>query len=132
MQIIREEKLDKIIKEKEFKWDFDIKEEGIYGLEITVSAKKGKWYNIFRKDDGDLKLIINGQIQKNQEPKSHKYWYWCGKVLKGSSKEFFKELNLKENLCYLEFWADRSPKIEEIKIGLGKISSQSIGRNRFG
>ena len=85
-------------------------------LFIKASVKKGKWHDIFQKDDGDLKLVINGEIQKNQEPKSHKYWYWCGRTLKGNSKVFEKELNLKPDLHYVEFWTDRNPEVEEIKI----------------
>jgi len=59
------------------------------------------------------------KFKKNQEPKSHKYWFWCGRTLKGKEKVFEKELNLAANLHYIELWADRSPEIKEIKIGLG-------------
>ncbi len=55
-------------------------------LSITAKAEKRK------RDDDDLKLIIDGQIQKNAEPKSHKYWYWCGKTLNGKEKEFSVDL----------------------------------------
>jgi hypothetical protein len=89
-------------------------------LFIKASVKKRERYQIFNRDDEDLKLIINNQIQKNQEPKSHKYWYWCGRILKGKTKIFEKELNLKPGLLYLELWADRSPEIEEIKIIIKK------------
>ncbi|MBI4652884.1 hypothetical protein HY750_01385 [Candidatus Kuenenbacteria bacterium] len=94
-------------------------------LKIKASAKKGKWYNIFKKDDSDLKLIINRQVQKNQEPKSHKHWFWCGQILNGNSKIFEKELNLKPDLHYVEFWADRNPVVEEIKI---KIFQKIFGK----
>lgn len=39
MQQILEEKLSKIIKEKELKWNFQINKEGIYGIEITALSK---------------------------------------------------------------------------------------------
>ncbi|MDO9399125.1 MAG: hypothetical protein Q7T79_00340 [bacterium] len=89
---------------------------GLKFLKIKASAKLGKGFLFFKKDDSDLKLIINGEIQKNQEPKSHKHWYWCGRTLKGNLKIFEKELNLKPDLHYLELWADRSPEVEEIKL----------------
>ncbi len=82
---------------------------------ITASAGKRE------EDDDDLKLIIDGEIQKNTEAKSHKYWFWCGRVLKGKSKLFEKELNLKPDLHYIEFWADRMPTLYSIKFNLGPI-----------
>ncbi|MFH1838653.1 MAG: cell wall hydrolase [Candidatus Kuenenbacteria bacterium] len=93
---------------------------GLNFLKIKALAKEGKKFLFFQKDDSDLKLIINGEIQKNQEPKSHKNWYWCNRILKGNSKTFEKELNLKPNLHYIELWADRNPEIEEINLKIEK------------
>jgi len=93
-------------------------------LKIRAKAQEGKKFTLFKRDDSDLKLIINNQIQKNQEPKSHKYWYWCGRTLKGESKIFDKELNLESGIHYLELWVDRNPKIEEIKIGVRENERQ--------
>ena len=94
---------------------------GLNSLKIKASAKQGKTFLFFKKDDSDLKLIINGQIQKNQEPKSHKNWFWCGNTLKGKSKLFEKELNLGSDIHYLEFWTDRNPEVEEITIGIEEL-----------
>lgn len=94
---------------------------GLQSLKIKATAKQGKTFLFFQKDDSDLKLIINGQIQKNQEPKSHKNWFWCGRILKGNSKTFEKELRLGSNIHYLELWADRNPEVEEIKLIISKI-----------
>ncbi|MBU4000132.1 cell wall hydrolase, partial [Patescibacteria group bacterium] len=88
---------------------------GIKSLKIKALANIKK-RGFLRKDDSDLKLLINDEIQKNEELKSHKNWYWCGRALKGKSKLFEKELNLKPELHYLEFWADRNPEIKEIRI----------------
>ena len=93
----------------------------IKALKIEASAEEGKKFFVFKRDDSDLKLIVNGEIQKNEEPKSHRNWYWCGGVLKGKEKIFERELNLKPKIHYIELWADRSPKIKEIKIILKKI-----------
>lgn len=89
---------------------------GLQSLKIKALAREGRKFLFFQKDDSDLKLIINGEIQKNEEPKSHKNWYWCGRTLKNNLKIFEKELNLKSDLHYIEFWADRNPEIEEIKL----------------
>ncbi|NQU82417.1 MAG: cell wall hydrolase [Parcubacteria group bacterium] len=89
---------------------------GLGTLSVKASAKKGTWYSIFRRDDDDLKLIINKTIQKNYDKKCHKYWHWCGRALKGESKQFQETLNLPPDTHYIEFWADRSPLIENIEL----------------
>lgn len=101
-------------------------------LSITASAEKRG------SDDDDLKLIIDGEIQKNIEPKSHKYWYWCGRTLEGKQKEFQKEINLPRGLHYIELWADRMPRLDKIQMSglerkiFGKIALyQDIEKNDF-
>lgn len=85
-------------------------------ISITATASKHS-----KEDDDDLKLIIDNVIQKNTETKSHKYWYWCGRTLKGRKKEYTRDLNLPQRLHYIELWTDRMPKLDEIRlIGLGK------------
>jgi len=83
-------------------------------LSISAKAEKRK------KDDDDLKLIIDNKIQKNHEASAHKCWYWCGRTLKGRKKEFNKELNLSRGLHYIELWADRTPRLERIDLDLGE------------
>lgn len=97
---------------------------GLDSLFIQASAKQGKKYLFFRRDSDDLKLIINGEIQRNPNPKVklHKYWYWCGRILKGDSETFEKGLNLAPDLHYIELWADRSPEVEDIELELSGIS----------
>lgn len=81
-------------------------------------------------DKDDLKLIIDGEIQlnENEADKKHKYWYWAGKLLDGQEKEFSKELNKAKGAHYIELWADRMPEIKNIKISLGS-DSQTGGEN---
>lgn len=69
-----------------------------------------------RADDDDIKLIIDGKIEQNAEPKAHKNWYWCGRVLQGREKFFNKELNLSAGLHYFEFWVDQSPCLDKIEL----------------
>jgi len=99
---------------------------GLKTFKITASVKEGKKFLFFKKDDSDLKLIINGEIQENQESKSHKNWFWCGRTLKGKEKTFEKELNLSSGLHYIEFWADRSPEVKETRIGISQKESYPI------
>ncbi|MBU3965010.1 transglycosylase SLT domain-containing protein, partial [Patescibacteria group bacterium] len=84
------------------------------------------------EDDDDIKLIIDGNIQKNEMDKSHKNWFWCGRILNGQEKEFNQELNLAKGLHYIEFWADRTPEIKQIKIVLGKTETDNEGDKKFG
>jgi len=81
-------------------------------LLILASADKKE------RDDDDVKLIINGNIEKNKENKLHNNWYWCGKTLKGKEKTFKKVLNLPKGNYFIELWADKRPFLRKIEIGL--------------
>lgn len=67
-------------------------------------------------DDNDLQVRINGVREQNNEPKAHKYWFWCGRVFSGQSKTFERTLSLKPGFNYIEFWADRTPIFNELNI----------------
>ncbi|MDP3697824.1 MAG: transglycosylase SLT domain-containing protein [Candidatus Taylorbacteria bacterium] len=84
-------------------------------LKIQASAdKKGN-------DDDDLQIKINGERQLNENVEApHKYWFWCGRVLKGQIKYFEKKANLLTGLHYIEFWADKTPQLIQIKLEIGK------------
>jgi len=81
-------------------------------------------------DDDDLQLKINGERQINDTLKSHKYWYWCGRVLKGQSKTFDKKLNLAAGLHYIELWADNTPVLESVEMALIRKDKKS-GKDSF-
>lgn len=84
----------------------------ITSLSITAEANKNSG------DDDDLKLIINGRIQTNEHSKSHKDWYWCGKVLKGKDKTFFKDINSKIKQYNIDLYSDETPRLSRIEIGI--------------
>lgn len=94
------------------------------GLKIQASA------NQKHGDDDDLQLKINGERQINDTPKSHKYWYWCGRVLRGQSKTFDKKLNLAAGLHYVELWIDNIPVVDQIVFRLTeqKLVEGEVGR----
>lgn len=87
-------------------------------LKIAAKAEKRK------KDSDDIKLIIDGEIQKNPDSKKFKNWYWSGNLDNGEEKEFNKELNFSEGLHYIELWADRMPTLNKIILNLGKEESK--------
>lgn len=68
-------------------------------------------------DDDDLKIIINGQVQKNSTNR-HKDSYFCGFSQKGVPTTFIKNLETKEEINYLELYADKTPALDSIKLTL--------------
>lgn len=84
--------------------------------DITVHASAGK----SRGDDDDLQLRIDGERQINNTPKSHTYWYWCGRVLNGQTRTVKQEINLSADLHYIELWADNSPTLKSVEFNFDK------------
>ncbi len=86
----------------------------LFITKLFISAKANK----NGRDDDDLKLIINGKIQTNENTKSHRDWYWCGKILKGKEKSFSQDINLKNKQFNLDLYSDGSPRLHKIEIGI--------------
>ncbi len=93
----------------------------VKNLKINAVAKKYPE----NKDDDDIKLIIDGNIQKNETDKSHKNWFWCGRISNGQEKEFNQEINLESRLHYIELWADRMPEINSINFSIDFKKAES-------
>ena len=100
MKQILEEKLDRVIKEREFKWSFLIEENGIYGIEITASARSW-WQNLlesraFLKDDNLTLKIDNISFSKKSGKRGlfDSEVAWNGNNLKGLKKTNFFILKL--------------------------------------
>jgi len=89
---------------------------------LTISAKANKRAG----DDDDIKLIIDGEIQKNQVKNSHKDWYWCGKISKGEEKKFTKQVSWNGGLHYLDLYSDESPFLYSIELALADNSQPRI------
>lgn len=88
---------------------------GITDLFVKATANLGK-----NEDDNDLQIRINGTREENVASRAHRYWYWCGRVLRGQSKTLKKVLNLKRGIHYVEFWADRIPVFNELNLRVTK------------
>lgn len=95
------------------------------GLKIQASA------NQRHSDDDDLQLRINGERQINDTARAHKYWYWCGRVLKGQTKTFDERLNLAIGLHYIELWTDNTPVVESISLYFGVVPSERFKKGRI-
>ena len=77
------------------------------------------------RDSDDIKIIIDGQIQFNffSRAKYH-FWRFAGFLLSKNNptRTTYEtiEKNLKQGLHYLEFYADRTPKINQIVLDFGQ------------
>jgi hypothetical protein len=89
---------------------------GVAIKDMSVSALAGKYPR--SRDDDDLKLVIDGQAQANKDKKSHRDWFWCGKILNGSAAIFKLAVNWTGGRHYLELWADRKPRLNFIKLSI--------------
>lgn len=90
-------------------------------LSIVAIANKN------RRDDDDLKLIINGETQKNENKKAHRDWYWCGKILKSKEAIFSKEINSKIKQFNLDLHADETPFLSKIEIEIKTETEEGLG-----
>lgn len=66
-------------------------------------------------DDDDLKIFINGDIQKRPENR-HQESYFCGFTSKGNKENFIKELNFERGLHYIELFADKTPVLNSVEM----------------
>jgi hypothetical protein len=89
---------------------------------LTVKATT-RWRFL---DSDDIKLIIDGKIQKPEGFFSKwRNWLWSGsifkKLLQKETQTKTIETNLKgKEIHYIEFWADRTPILHRMKMDLGK------------
>lgn len=94
--------------------------------DLIISAKADKR----GRDDDDIKLIIDGEIQKNDPSaggkKSHQGWYWCGKVSKGEKKEFKQAVNFNGGLHTVDLWADKAPFLYKIELALNEAATKNV------
>ncbi|MBU1179669.1 hypothetical protein KJ885_01865 [Patescibacteria group bacterium] len=89
-------------------------------LDISASCEKR-----FRDSD-DIKLVIDGEIQKNEASKIWgKNWYWRGSQLKGGEKSARFYSNLKKGNHDIELWADRTPLLNKLEICQNNIKKET-------
>ena len=94
----------------------------------SISADASVSWHFF--DGDDVKLIIDGQIEKNTQSRFWKDWVWHATPLdlfsgpKRESKTFTKNLQLGTH--YVEFWADKSPTLHQISFDLGDFKPERI------
>lgn len=92
----------------------------ITSLSITAKVNKNG------RDDDDLKLIINGEIQKNENKRSHRDWFWCGKILQGREKVFSRDIETQAKQYNFDLYSDGKPFLRKIEIGLKPAETKRI------
>ena len=82
-------------------------------LDISISCQK-KFL-----DSDDVKLIIDGTIQKNTKSIWRgKNWFWRGQQLRGRTEINNFYPNLPTGIHYVELWADGTPILKSFDISL--------------
>lgn len=93
-----------------------------FSADITVNYR-------FRDSD-DVKLLVDGQVKKNNFSILRRSWLWSAnlltKVLKKERQKKTLEENLNKGIHYIEFWADRMPVLHQIVLDLGEVSSTAL------
>lgn len=92
----------------------------IQNITIDATVLTGRQHMVFFRDDDDLKAIINGEVVKNDLPKSHTDWYWCGqgqRYQQTSRRTLEKKLS-GETKNTIELYADRTPTIHRFELTL--------------
>lgn len=81
-----------------------------------------QWHLI---DSDDVKLIVDSDIQRNPDAILRKNWLWAGSLLKkfqqNERQEHAFEENLRQGVHYIEFWADRTPILHQVKLDIGEV-----------
>ncbi len=72
-------------------------------------------------DGDDVKLIIDGEVQKNTSPLSvlHRNWLWNSFPFQNERREKTFTPTLPKGIHYIELWADRTPILHRAKFNAG-------------
>ena len=90
-------------------------------LDVSVKCEQRK------RDSDDVKIIIDNKVQENKQSSWWgKKWYFRGSKLQGKTEETRFYPKLSKGIHYVEFWADRTPVLNEIKMDLGIKGEKKI------
>lgn len=89
-------------------------------IAIDATVLTGRQHRVFFRDDDDLKVVINGEIVKNDLPKSHTDWYWCGQSQRyqQTNRRILEKEVSGETRSTIELYADRTPTIHRFELTL--------------
>lgn len=72
-------------------------------------------------DSDDVKVIIDGDIKRNDRSLLHKFWYLAASLLFGENQSVNFPVNLLPGPHYIEFWADRMPILRDFIVNFVKV-----------
>lgn len=96
---------------------------------VDLSLDKFKTELILKRrfiDSDDVKVIINDKIERNNQSKLHKLWYFITSLFTGEIQTETFIVNLSKNTHYIEFWADRMPTMQKIIFEFGENNQKRI------
>ena len=102
-------------------WLIFLLNESISISSLAISATTEKQHG---NDDNDLRLSLDGTIIKNESAKSHRDWFWCGKILNGTSKKFQKHFDNNASPTRINLDADGTPIIDSLIITVSQKKAQ--------
>jgi len=83
-------------------------------LDVSVKCEQRK------RDSDDVKIIIDNKVQENEQSSWWgKKWYFRGSQIKGNTEETRFYPKLSKGTHYIEFWADRMPVLNWVKMNIG-------------
>ncbi|MEK7111036.1 MAG: lytic transglycosylase domain-containing protein [Patescibacteria group bacterium] len=65
-------------------------------------------------DSDDVKIVIDDSIKRSNQNRRQKFWYFIASLIRGEKQSEKFVVDLPPGMHYLEFWADRMPKLEKI------------------
>lgn len=79
-------------------------------------------------DSDDLKIIIDGDIKRNNLGGKFKFWYLVSSFFSDKRKFIEFEENLDIGIHYFEIWRDKMPILHNVKLELSYIETDSEKR----
>ncbi|MBI2017988.1 cell wall hydrolase [Candidatus Daviesbacteria bacterium] len=70
-------------------------------------------------DSDDVKVVVNGSVQRNFHSNFRKFWYFIASLFTGEVQLATFTPDPGVGLHYIEFWADRMPTLHELVINFG-------------
>ncbi len=98
---------------------------------FTISADVTVGWHPWQGDE--LKMSVDTSIAKNEKLLRNQNWAWAAKPIQkitGPEKQIksftFLNRGLPSGIHYIEFWANRTPLLEQVIIDLGKLDLNAI------
>ncbi|MFY9463151.1 MAG: lytic transglycosylase domain-containing protein [Candidatus Sungiibacteriota bacterium] len=80
------------------------------------------------RDGDDIKLVIDGEVQKNTSPLSvfHRKWLWSSFPFQSNRQEKTFSPVLPKGIHYIELWADRTPILHRARFDASGSGDASV------